>query len=448
MSHTPLSAPPPSGPPQPPPLVLKTILIGDASTGKTCLRQRFVNGGFSLAYRATIGCDFLSRKWRVERDEDGREEVSLQVWDTAGQERFRSLAPAFYRNSDCCILVYSLTSPLPPCQVAASIRTWLLEFATNCPVSEDEDERRKFCWVCVGTKVDELAERGEEGEKRAKEIQEAVEKVLQELLPRGQGGRRRSEAQGGKAVIPKVSVEVLPPRGKGENLKKRRLPQVQVGDRRTEFAPSAQSALGAPNGSAAVQVAASSPTPTDSPSATALTASTASPPAAFELDEPIPDLLVATSPPSAPLHFGRAGAPPAIYEGGPYKDPDGYLMEREDLEDDSMRPDHRDGEVGEEVVQDEPEEEEEVDQVARFMSDGIKHFPRTSAKTGEGVEEVFDYIARRVTAVRAFESLSEDEHAGTPYKRGRKADPPESVIKVNEREHLTIGQTFRSACCS
>lgn len=60
----------------------------------------------------------------------------------------------------------------------------------------------------------------------------------------------------------------------------------------------------------------------------------------------------------------------------------------------------------------------------------------------------FDYIARRVTAIRAFDSLSEDEHAGTPYKRGRKADTPKDVIKVNERESLTFGQKVRSACCS
>lgn len=304
------------------------------------------------------------------------------VANGTGQERFRSLAPAFYRNSDACVLVYSLASPLPPSQVAASLRTWFLEFATKCPVSEDEDERRKFCWVCVGTKADEL---DEEGEKRAKEIQDAVDKALEELLPRRKSGRRRKEAEGGKTLVPKVSVEVLPPPGKEGKLKRRRLPRVQIGDRETQLAPSASSALGAPNGSATVQIAAST---TDSPSATASTASTASTPPAFELDEPIPDLLVATSPPSAPLHFGRAGAPPAVYEGGPYKEPDGHIMAREDLEDDSMRPDHRNGEAGEEVLEGEPEEEEETDEVTRFMNAGIKHFPRTSAKTGEGVEEV------------------------------------------------------------
>lgn len=81
MSHEPLSAPPPAGPP-PPPRLLKAILIGDASTGKTSLRQRFISGGFSPAYRATIGCDFLGRKWKAGKG-DG-DEVNLQVWDTAG----------------------------------------------------------------------------------------------------------------------------------------------------------------------------------------------------------------------------------------------------------------------------------------------------------------------------------------------------------------------------
>lgn len=32
-----------------------------------------------------------------------------QIWDTAGQERFRAMGSAFYRGSDCCVLVYDIS---------------------------------------------------------------------------------------------------------------------------------------------------------------------------------------------------------------------------------------------------------------------------------------------------------------------------------------------------
>lgn len=73
--------------PPPPLATLKITLLGDASTGKTSLRQRFIDGGFSGSYRATIGCDFLSRRLEVE-EEEGEGEVEMQVWDTAGPSGF------------------------------------------------------------------------------------------------------------------------------------------------------------------------------------------------------------------------------------------------------------------------------------------------------------------------------------------------------------------------
>jgi hypothetical protein len=73
---------------------------GEAAVGKTSIMNQFVNRRFTNHYRATIGTDFLTKTIKV----DGRD-VTLQIWDTAGQERFQSLGVAFYRGSDCCVLV-------------------------------------------------------------------------------------------------------------------------------------------------------------------------------------------------------------------------------------------------------------------------------------------------------------------------------------------------------
>ena len=57
--------------------------------------------------KPTIGAEFHSVKVKLPESET---EVNLQMWDTAGQERFQSLCKAFYRGTDCCVLVYDVTS--------------------------------------------------------------------------------------------------------------------------------------------------------------------------------------------------------------------------------------------------------------------------------------------------------------------------------------------------
>ncbi|SCZ89455.1 BZ3500_MvSof-1268-A1-R1_Chr1-1g01191 [Microbotryum saponariae] len=97
------TAPTNSTPKSPPQHRFKVVLIGDAGVGKTSLRQRWLSEAFTLGYRATIGVDFISKV--VEIDQDVH--VSLSVWDTAGQDRFRALGASFYRGADACVLVYS-----------------------------------------------------------------------------------------------------------------------------------------------------------------------------------------------------------------------------------------------------------------------------------------------------------------------------------------------------
>eukprot|EP01084_Bolivina_argentea_P049714 91424_1 len=84
-------------------ILLKVVILGDASVGKTSIRNRFVNDKFSKEYKATIGADFLTKEIFIDD-----KSVTIQIWDTAGQERFQSLGVAFYRGSDSCILLYDI----------------------------------------------------------------------------------------------------------------------------------------------------------------------------------------------------------------------------------------------------------------------------------------------------------------------------------------------------
>lgn len=90
----------------------KVILLGDSSSGKTSIIQRFVNNKFEekdnvhiLSIQPTIGIDFLGKN--VTHNSTT---CRLQLWDTAGQERYRSLIPSYLKDAVCAIFVFDTSS--------------------------------------------------------------------------------------------------------------------------------------------------------------------------------------------------------------------------------------------------------------------------------------------------------------------------------------------------
>lgn len=126
--------------------LLKVIILGDSSVGKTSLMNQYVNKKFSNQYKATIGADFLTKDVVIDD-----KEVTIQIWDTAGQERFQSLGVAFYRGADCCVLVFDVTNP----KSFDSLESWKDEFLIQSSPSDPD----AFPFVVLGNKVDEKDKR-------------------------------------------------------------------------------------------------------------------------------------------------------------------------------------------------------------------------------------------------------------------------------------------------
>jgi len=126
-------------------VLIKTIILGDSSVGKTSLMNMYVSKKFNNQYKATIGADFLTKEVMVTHNGDQRL-VTMQIWDTAGQERFQSLGVAFYRGADACILVFDLTSK----KSFENLNTWREEFL----VQSAPPDKDTFPFVVLGNKVD------------------------------------------------------------------------------------------------------------------------------------------------------------------------------------------------------------------------------------------------------------------------------------------------------
>lgn len=84
--------------------LLRIIIVGDSSVGKTCLVVKFTEDRFIDAHDITIGVELGNKVLQLENNI-----IKFQIWDTSGQENYRSVTRSFYRRAGCAILVFDLT---------------------------------------------------------------------------------------------------------------------------------------------------------------------------------------------------------------------------------------------------------------------------------------------------------------------------------------------------
>ena len=106
-------------------VLIKLMLLGDSTVGKTSILKRYSKNQFNPNYISSIGVDFETKYIKV-----GKKTINLQIWDTAGQERFKVIAKNYYNKSDGFIIVYDITNK----KSFDSVSNWvdqIKESATN-----------------------------------------------------------------------------------------------------------------------------------------------------------------------------------------------------------------------------------------------------------------------------------------------------------------------------
>jgi small GTP-binding protein len=86
---------------------LKIVVVGDSGVGKTNLIKRFISNEFSTNFKATIGVEFMSKTYRINKHL-----FKVEIWDTAGQERYKSITAVYYKGAKGALLVYDTTSKI------------------------------------------------------------------------------------------------------------------------------------------------------------------------------------------------------------------------------------------------------------------------------------------------------------------------------------------------
>ena len=119
-------------------IVLKILLLGNGTVGKTSLINRYLKNVYNPVYLTTIGIDQSIKYISVNN-----KHIKLSIWDTAGQEQFRTIAKSFYNKTDAVILCFDLTEK----ESLDSISYWIDQLCNKI-------ELNKIGIVLVGTKLD------------------------------------------------------------------------------------------------------------------------------------------------------------------------------------------------------------------------------------------------------------------------------------------------------
>ena len=87
-------------------VLLKTLIAGDASVGKTTLVHRFVKGEFIDTTTMTIGVEFFLKEIELDKNLT----CHLQIFDIGGQERFRYMVKDYIPGARGALLLFDTTS--------------------------------------------------------------------------------------------------------------------------------------------------------------------------------------------------------------------------------------------------------------------------------------------------------------------------------------------------
>eukprot|EP00455_Lapot_gusevi_P004749 TRINITY_DN11959_c0_g1_i5.p1 TRINITY_DN11959_c0_g1~~TRINITY_DN11959_c0_g1_i5.p1 ORF type:complete len:236 (-),score=49.46 TRINITY_DN11959_c0_g1_i5:102-752(-) len=117
--------------------LVKIILIGESSVGKSCVLRRFTRQSFVEDNNSTIGVDFEIKCLSL-----WGKNVTLQIWDTAGQERFHTITTTYYRSSDAVMLIFDVAN----LETFARLNKWMDELRSYA--------KKSISCMLVGNKND------------------------------------------------------------------------------------------------------------------------------------------------------------------------------------------------------------------------------------------------------------------------------------------------------
>ena len=103
-------------------MMVKVIIIGDSSVGKTNIMSKYLKNQFQENSKATVGVEFGAKLFNINGHK-----IKAQIWDTAWQEKYKAITGAYYKGSKGAFVVYDITRK----DTFESIDRWINDLKTT-----------------------------------------------------------------------------------------------------------------------------------------------------------------------------------------------------------------------------------------------------------------------------------------------------------------------------
>ena len=117
--------------------LIKILIVGDSTVGKTNFVYKFSEDKFSENYFASTGIELKTTSIQI----DGKS-IKIQLWDTVGQEKYRAMIKNLYLKSQGIIILFDITNETS----FINLKNWMSQIKESC--GED------IPILLVGNKID------------------------------------------------------------------------------------------------------------------------------------------------------------------------------------------------------------------------------------------------------------------------------------------------------
>ena len=104
-------------------LILKLLIVGDSSVGKTNFIMRFINNEFINNYLTTSGIDLKTKDIKVKN-----KKIRIQIWDTAGQVQYKAITRNLFLKVMGAIIIYDITNE----KSYTNLKSWVELIREEC----------------------------------------------------------------------------------------------------------------------------------------------------------------------------------------------------------------------------------------------------------------------------------------------------------------------------
>ena len=118
-------------------LLIKILIVGDSTVGKTNFIKKYVENKFNESYFASTGIDLITTSIKIEG-----KSFKIQIWDTAGQEKYRAMTKNLFLKTQGIVIIFDISNEIS----FINLKSWMNDIKEECSAD--------IPMILVGNKLD------------------------------------------------------------------------------------------------------------------------------------------------------------------------------------------------------------------------------------------------------------------------------------------------------